>query len=265
MPLTDRSPAPASLPHRFARWAIIGCASLVGVLWTASFYTELASQWLPLRREARFAVDLWEQAAAAMTEEQQHVARDLEALAFRLAQDWPDNPYGLRVAIQTTDAVRLQALPGGDLLISTALLEALQSEDELSFLLAHEIGHLRQREHLQVLGRLLVVVWAMDTVGVTPAVQGKLLEGFGILGRHVPSGPREEAADRFALQALAREYGHVAGALTALEQLSKLGAAPDHFVLTARQAMQRRTALVALTRTEGLKIGGEPRPMPGRR
>ena len=239
---------------------VVGCAGLLGLLWTFSFYTELAASLVPGASERRFGDALWERTAAAMPEEQRLLARDLEALAYRLAVAWPDNPYELRVAIRPSEEVQLQALPGGSLLLTTAMLEAVQSEDELAFALAHEIGHLRQREHLLVLGRCLAVVWVMDGLGLSSQLQGEYLEAFGLLGRRVPADRREEAADRFALQALALEYGHVAGALNLLDHLSKLGAPPDHYVLTPRQAMQRRAGLIALARTEGWKLGGEPRP-----
>lgn len=238
---------------------------MAGLLWTFSYYTDLAAALVPIDRERRFGQAIWARAAEAMPEERRALAHDLDALAVRLASGWPENPYQLRVAIRASEEIQLQALPGGGLLLTSALLDVAQSEDEIAFALAHEIGHLRQREHLRVLGRCLAVVWALDVLGVDTSHQGALLEAFGLLGRHVPAGRSEEAADRFALQALAREYGHVSGALSLLERLSKLGAPVDHYVLTPRQAMQRRSGLIGMARSEGWPLGGEPRPPLGQR
>lgn len=104
------------------------------------------------------------------------------------------------------------ALPGGHIVVYSALLEELDSENELAFILAHELGHFANRDHLRGLGRRLV----MMTMGallfgvdnrLTEIVMGSLL-----VVEMKFSRSQETKADLFALDLLNSHYGHIAGA-----------------------------------------------------
>ncbi len=45
------------------------------------------------------------------------------------------------------------AMPGGTTGLITGLLETLDNEIELAFVIAHELGHFHNRDHLSGLGR----------------------------------------------------------------------------------------------------------------
>jgi predicted Zn-dependent protease len=106
------------------------------------------------------------------------------------------------------------AVPGGRIVITRGLLESVSSESELAFVLGHEIGHFKQRDHLRGLGRGLalgIAISALDLGGAGGALD--LVSGAtGIAGRHFDRS-QESGADEIGLELVWREYGHVSGAL----------------------------------------------------
>lgn len=144
----------------------------------------------------------------------------LTALLDRMAAHWVDNPYRLSVVVWDESQANAIALPGGTIALTTGLLERLESENELAFVLGHELGHYHNRDHLRGLGRglayalVLAVVGASGGGGATQlaAVAGQLTQrGF--------SREQENQADRFGLELLAAEYGHTAGATDFFDHL----------------------------------------------
>jgi predicted Zn-dependent protease len=76
----------------------------------------------------------------------------LDALVGRvLAAD--EAPANLSVEVMDTPMVNAIALPGGRIVIFAGLLQKVESADEVSGVLAHEIGHVVHRHSLQALVR----------------------------------------------------------------------------------------------------------------
>jgi Zn-dependent protease with chaperone function len=73
------------------------------------------------------------------------------------------------------------ALPGGEIVVTDALVQLAQSDDEVIGVLAHELGHLRERHALRgliqasVVG-MLVAVWVGDVGTVASALPAFVLE-----------------------------------------------------------------------------------------
>ena len=99
------------------------------------------------------------------------------------------------------------ALPGGLIIVTDGLLEQVESENELAFVLGHELGHYRNRDHLRALGRgvvlalLFTVTTGRDVSGIGITVSDLALRGF--------SRKQEIAADAFGLGVVNAHYGHV--------------------------------------------------------
>lgn len=64
-----------------------------------------------------------------------------------------DSNYRWRFGLIKTDSVNAFATPGGFVLVTTGLVKQLQNEDELAFVLAHEINHVLRRHHYKVVQR----------------------------------------------------------------------------------------------------------------
>ena len=72
----------------------------------------------------------------------------LEDLLARLTQHW-ESDYTFRLRISENTAPNALAFPGGLIVVTRGLLDNVESENELAFVLAHELGHFRNRDHLR--------------------------------------------------------------------------------------------------------------------
>jgi len=132
---------------------------------------------------------------------------ETQLLVDRLAQHWPDSPYTFRVEIDDSDTANAMALPGGLIIVTQGLLDQVESENELAFVLGHELGHFKNRDHLRALGRGIVlgiffaVVTDSDVAGIGIKAADITLRGF--------SRRQETKADEFGLAVVNSEYGHV--------------------------------------------------------
>jgi predicted Zn-dependent protease len=224
----------------------------------------LAAGWLAVEGAVRFLPASVEQrvftgAASARSPE-------LEALLERLARHWPENGYTPRVEIVEMDAPNAFALPGGQLLVTSALLAQARSENELAFVLGHELGHVAGRDPLRALGRGLLVSLALTAIG---GAEGASVAGsVAALGERSFSREQERAADRFGLALVAAEYGHVAGASDFLRKLPDAdgeGGAASRVVgwlATHPRSADRVAELEAVARREGFPTTGALRPLP---
>jgi Zn-dependent protease with chaperone function len=132
---------------------------------------------------------------------------ETQLLVDRLAQHWADSPYTFRVEIDDSETANAMALPGGLIIVTRGLLDQVESENELAFVLGHELGHFKNRDHLRALGRGIVlsiffaVVTDGDVAGIGLKATDITLRGF--------SRRQETKADEFGLSIVNSEYGHV--------------------------------------------------------
>jgi predicted Zn-dependent protease len=137
----------------------------------------------------------------------------LQKLLNDLVKELPEDPIGYYyVHLISSSQPNALALPGGHIIVLSALVEELDSENELAFILAHELGHFANRDHLRGLGRGLVMM-AISAVlfGVDNELTGFLMNS--LMNVEMKFSQRQETkADLFALELLNRRYGHIAGA-----------------------------------------------------
>ncbi len=132
---------------------------------------------------------------------------ETQLLVDRLVLHWPDSPYTFRVEIDGSEVANAMALPGGLIVVTQGLLDQVESENELAFVLGHELGHFKNRDHLRALGRGIVlamffaVVTDSDVAGIGIKAADVTLRGF--------SRRQETKADEFGLALVNSEYGHV--------------------------------------------------------
>lgn len=173
--------------------------------------------------------------------------------------------HPLKVHLIDSDDANAMALPGGRIFVLNGLLDKVASENGLSFVLAHELAHFKNRDHLRGMGRGLVfsaVAALMTGAGsnltqlFTPTV------GFS-QARY--SQERESLADQQALQILGCYYGHVGGATEFFEAMKaddkKRGKVLAHYFASHPEAVQRINNLHRLASTLNLAVG-EVRSLP---
>ncbi len=170
------------------------------------FLIEIALYFIPVEKEAEFFEDWLPEDLVTVSPRDERL-RETQLLVDRLAFHWQDTPYEFRVEIDDSPVANAMALPGGLIIVTEGLLDQVESENELAFVLGHELGHFKNRDHLRALGRGIVlslffsVATGSDVSGLSIKVTDVALRGF--------SREQESAADEFGLALVYTHYGHV--------------------------------------------------------
>lgn len=83
----------------------------------------------------------------------------------KLTASLDSNPQDLQVEVAKIDMINAVALPGGKVILFDGLVKKAKSPDEVAGVLAHEIGHIREKHVMQALLRqmgLAVVLGGVD-------------------------------------------------------------------------------------------------------
>ncbi len=131
----------------------------------------------------------------------------LDSLLADLQKSDSSSYTPLTIHIQKSPVSNAAILPGGHILITATLLAEAESENELAFVLAHELGHHVARDHLKGLGRSLVFLTVASMLGIGSG-DANVVGMTGSLTNLHYSRQQESAADVYALNAIVRCYGH---------------------------------------------------------
>jgi beta-barrel assembly-enhancing protease len=88
-----------------------------------------------------------------------------DAALKKLVASLDPNPSDLQVEVAKIDMINAVALPGGKVILFDGLVKQARSPDEVAGVLAHEIGHVREKHVMQALLRqmgLAVVLGGVD-------------------------------------------------------------------------------------------------------
>jgi len=131
----------------------------------------------------------------------------------------------LTIHLLDTEIVNAAIMPGGHVLINTALLQQVKSENELAFILSHELGHFQHQDPLKSLGRSLVIISALAAVGIGTSSSSDGLSGIvswiGDLTVSHYSRAQETKADEYGLARVVNHYGHGGHSLDFFSELQK--------------------------------------------
>ena len=111
------------------------------------------------------------------------------------------------IHIQKNQLPNAAIIPGGHIIVTTALLEEAESENELAFVLAHELGHHIAQDPLKGLGRSLVLVTVASALGFGTG-NTDVVNLTGSFANLHYSRQQESAADVYALSKIISFYGH---------------------------------------------------------
>ena len=149
------------------------------------------------------------------------------------------------------------ALPGGLIVVTTGLLDQVESENELAFVLGHELGHYRNRDHVRALGRGVVLSLAFTVM------TGRDVSNIGIniadLTLRSFNRKQELAADEFGLELVFTQYGHVNQAWRLFERWDDGESSPFEvagYVSTHPQPEDRIEVLEEYARSHGWPVVG---------
>ena len=130
-------------------------------------------------------------------------------------------PYQFTIHVHKAPVANALAMPGGHIIIFTELLDTVTSENELAFILAHEMGHYANRDHLRGVGRAFVFMTMSAFLFGPDSSVSKMLAHSLNLTELSFSRKQEYQADEFGLKTLNCAYGHATGATDFFEKIPK--------------------------------------------
>ena len=181
------------------------------------FLVEIVLMFVSPETEARLFAD-WAPDDMVSIDAQDERLEPTRALLARLAAHVEGSPYEYRLEIDSSDVPNAMAFPGGLIVVTSGLLDRAATENELAFVLGHELGHFRNRDHLRMLGRSVAIAVFFSAV-----FGGDSAGGFGLTVADLTARgfnrEQESDADEFGLEMLHAEYGHVADSNRFFERL----------------------------------------------
>ncbi|MDX2347577.1 MAG: M48 family metallopeptidase [Nitrospirota bacterium] len=185
--------------------------------WALGFFVDIAVGYLSPEQEAQLfsKVDInWDFGEESMPEEQAKLQSLVDAFKPCLSL-----PYPITVSLVKSEVVNAMAVPGGKMVVFSGLLDSVSSTNGLMFVLAHELGHFKNRDHLRLMGRGIVLsILAMLAFGGDAGISDILASTINLRTAKY-SQSRESQADHTALHALQCHFGHVGGATELFEAL----------------------------------------------
>jgi predicted Zn-dependent protease len=142
--------------------------------------------------------------------------RYLQSLLTSISTTTLDVP--VTIHLQKSKYPNAMIIPGGHIIVTTALLEQAESENELAFVLAHELGHHVARDPLKALGRSLVFLTVASAIGIGSG-NADIVTFTGSISDLHYSRKQESIADRYALSKIVNMYGHGKGSLDFFRRL----------------------------------------------
>lgn len=163
-----------------------------------------------------------------------------------------------RVSLNESQVPNAAVMPGGHIVVFSGLIKNVQSENGLAFVLAHEMGHITQRDHLRAMGRGIVLFGISALLTGGDSGLSELLVPINNLGQAKYSRTREAAADAAALRILNCRYGHAGGATEFFDSMKHKDASlfgMTHYVASHPAMQDRIDTLNRAIRDGGLKVG----------
>jgi len=181
----------------------------------------------------------------------------LQSLADQLEAHCAPLPYNIKVFVYTNEIANAVALPGGTVVVFSGLLENMTTENELAFVLSHELGHFYHRDHLRAMGRS-VIFMALSALllGSDSSVGNMLAQSVGVTEMGF-SRAHETRADEFGVTAVNCLYGHMSGAVDFFKKM-KHDEDPARFgqyVASHPETAKRIQHLLDFGREKGFPLG----------
>ncbi len=150
----------------------------------------------------------------------QKVKSAFAAIDGRLFPLLGSTPYKVEVIVIDSPVINAVTLPGGAVVVFTGLVRRMESAEEMAAIVAHELGHVANRDPLTLLTRQigLSVLANILTGGQGETVAQNALQT--LVSMHY-THEAEDRADAFALEMLPRAGIHPSAYADALKHLKK--------------------------------------------
>lgn len=194
----------------------------------------------------------------------------LNDLARRVAPGM-DLPEGMSVDVHYNEENVFNAFAtiGGNLVFYKALLTKMPHENALAMVMAHEIAHIKHRDPIVGLGGGVASMMAVSMLTGSSGLAERFLTQTTLVTSMQFTRDMETAADKAALSAVNKLYGHVNGAGSLFEVMGSIksdnDAVPDwleRFARTHPLSQDRVNAVRSLAIENEWRETGELTPLP---
>ena len=230
---------------------VIGAiAVLVGTLLLLGLFVDYAVGYIDPDTEAALFDTFGSEDEPAPTEQEQGLQTLLDQLGVCI-----DVGYPVVVRIIESEQMNAFAMPGGRVVVFSALVNKLKTENGLAFVLGHELGHFKNRDHLRGMGRSIVLLAiSVLLTGANSDLSALMTPVYNVEAAQY-SQERESEADTTALHALNCHYGHVGGATEFFELIAEPEVEQDwtvmHYFSSHPEAQKRVDDLRELAESQG--------------
>jgi predicted Zn-dependent protease len=151
----------------------------------------------------------------------------------------PKLPY--RLILLNNPSPNAFAFPGGTIGLTSGLLNTLDSQAALTFVLGHELGHFQQRDHLRGLGRAIGGSIAFAIIFGGEMGNSQFSDTFTHILSRSYSRDQEDGADLFGLGLAFRVYGETEGCDQLFKVLQESDKTPEWaYMLSTHPAPSER-------------------------
>lgn len=235
---------------------LLALAVIAAAGWLLLQALTYAVRWIPVSYEQRLTGQ-WQ---ASEPDEREIYLQQLTSALAQAGGLHPD--ISLSVHLQPGETVNAFATLGGNIVVFEGLLEALDSEEALAFVLAHEAAHIELRHPIQGLTRqigasivMALVFGQSDLTSIAGAGGNLALLSY--------TRDYERAADAWAYRALANHYGHINGSDALFHTLANIHNTRVPAWLGTHPDVEERLALrKSWAATEGWPLTGTLSPLP---
>ena len=132
------------------------------------------------------------------------------------------NKSSFPIVIKDEKFINAWITPCGTIYFTTALLNENFSNEELAFVLAHELGHYKHRDHLKSISRQLTIAMICNLFfGKASKTLQKIVGNITNLEALNHSRNQERNADSYASEMLIKIYGNNNGGIKFLQHINK--------------------------------------------
>jgi predicted Zn-dependent protease len=181
----------------------------------------------------------------------------LQKLLDEMLVYYPHENVEYKVHIKPASVTNAYVLPGGHIAVLSPLLREVESENELAFILAHEVGHHANRDHLRAFGRKIVLLaLAYVVLGNNSDITQALTSSLENVEMRF-SQKQEIAADLFAIELINQYYGHVGGVFDFFDRVAEYDETKkkNYFFASHPHPHKRNEIMKKYITENGLKLG----------
>lgn len=168
--------------------------------------------------------------------------KKVQAIFDKIKSNTEVPPFNYKIIVLENKMPNAFAFPGGTIGVTSGLLEKLKNEDEsaIAFVLGHELGHFRNRDHLKGLGKSIGLIACLAII-FNKADVSLITNTTSLVMTRKYSRQREEMADLFGVDLVLYGYGNSENMSRFFEIISESDNNPDWaYMLATHPAPEKR-------------------------